>query len=126
MTTVPWFRSTIGLVNKIDPSRHQYSEKDGVSELAEAVNIVFDETGSISRRLGYTITSVISESHSLYCEDSIALFVTGDALCLLAEDMSYAPLRNVTRGARMSYAQIGDAVYYMNGAERGYVQDDIS
>lgn len=126
MTTAPWFRATIGLVNKVDPGRHKYSERDGVSELAEAVNVVFDDTGDISRRLGYATTAITSACHSLFCDDGICLFVTGDALCLLGEDMTYRELRNVTLGARMSYAQLGDVVYYMNGREKGFVSNGSS
>jgi hypothetical protein len=121
MATVPWFKATLGLYNKADPGRHQYSEKTGVTDLAEAYNVVYGDTGDISRRLGFTATDITTECHSLFCEDGVCLFVTGDALCILDGALAFARLRNVSVGARMSYAQIADSVFYMNGRESGIV-----
>lgn len=126
MATIPWFKQTVGLNDKIDPGRLVYTEKDGVLELAEAYNVDIGESGDISRRLGYTTTAVTASSHSLFCDGGVCLFVTGGALCVLAEDMSYTPIRNVTTGVRMSYCQMGDVTYYMNGSERGVVKNGSS
>jgi len=53
-------------------------------------------------------------------------FVHGGALATLESDYSYSNIRNVTVGARVSYAQVGDKVFYCNGYEKGYVQDRTS
>jgi len=126
MASVAWYKKSQGLANKFDPARVEYSEKDGVKFLSEAYNVDIGETGDVSRRLGYAATDVDTAAHSLWCDDGICLFVTDDALCVLNEDMTYSKIRNVARDARMSYAQLGNLVYYMNGKELGGVRGGAS
>ena len=126
MASVPWYKRSLGLANKFDPGRIEYTEKEGVRFLAEAYNVDIGETGDVARRMGYAATAVTAACHSLWCEDGICLFVTGDALCILHEDMSYTALRNVTIGAKMQYAQLGSTVFYTNGSELGGVTDNRS
>lgn len=125
-TPLVWLRSSRGLNNKVDPVRVAYDPSVGVTDLTEAVNIVHDYTGAISRRLGYTATDITSECHSLFCEGGECLFVTGNALCVLANDFRYTPIRNVTVGANVSYAQVGEKIYYVNGHEKGFVMNSLS
>jgi len=114
------FSGTTGLNTKIDPVRLKYEPETGVQELAVAYNVDIDDTGRLSRRKGFTERVAIN-SHSIFCEGGMCLFVTGDALSILYVDYTYAALRNVTVGARMRYAQVNDYIYYCNGRETGIV-----
>jgi hypothetical protein len=72
------------------------------------------------------VRKVAGDFHSFFCEGGTALVVNGDALCVVYPDFSLKPLRNVTAGASMEYAQVDDAIYYCNGIETGKVQDELS
>ena len=111
---------------KYDHSRIPYDPERGVVELSESLNVNHDYTGSLSRRLGYAATDITQACHSLFWEGGECLFVTGDALCILGKDMTYRAIRNVTSGARLSYAQIGDATVYVNGSQKGVVKNGAS
>jgi len=115
------YRATSGLNTKKDPSRLASNAGKELVELAAAVNIDISDSGRISRRKGFSKSR--SEAwHSLYQAHGLTLGVTGDALSIIESDLSYTPLRNVTRDARMSYAAPGDGfVYYANGMETGRV-----
>ena len=120
------FTGSTGLNMVIDPVRHVYSPETGVVEFAVSKNVVFDYTGKPSLRKGWKYTDVTGSCHSLYCDGGVCLFVRADALNVLNEDYSVKPLRNVSVGARMSYVQVGDKVYYANGREIGFVRDKVS
>lgn len=126
MAIIPLFKVSHGLNNKIDSARLAYSPQQGVIELSEGYNVDVGDAGDVSRRLGYSATDITTECHSLFWDGGVCLFVTGDALTVLSADFVGTPIRNVTRGARMMYAQIADTTYYMNGFECGYVQNERS
>jgi hypothetical protein len=120
------FTGSSGLDTETDPVRHKYSETEGVRELSIAKNIDFDLTGRPSNRKGRKSTTVSGNCHSLFSHGNISLFVTEDALTLLSPSFSTKALRNVTIGARMSYAPVGNKVYYANGREIGFIRDTVS
>jgi len=120
------FTETAGLNTSVDPVRHKYSDEAGVTELAVAENVDVDDTGRPGTRKGWLYTVITSTTHSMFCEGGAWLCVIGDALTLVAEDLSTKALRNVTVGARMSYVQIEDRIYYANGREIGFVRDGVS
>ncbi len=120
------FTGSSGLNMEVDPVRHKYDPEKGVNELALVKNVDFDYTGRPSNRKGWQYTAVTGNCHSLFSDGGVCLFVTGNVLTLLARDLSTVPLRNVTVGARMSYAQVGVKVYYANGREIGFVRDNVS
>ncbi len=126
MAGVLWFRGSRGLNNRIDPLRVEFNPETGIQDLSVAYNVVHDYTGRISRRKGWEVTDIVSSCHSLFSIGPTALFVTGDALCLLGLDFTYSPLRNVATGARMDYARVGPRVYYANGHQTGMVIDGKS
>lgn len=126
MPKVLWFKESYGLSIKHDASRLPYDEQRGVLELSESLNVNHDYTGALSRRLGYSATDIEQACHSLFWEGGECLFVTGDALCILAKDLTYKAIRVVTPGARVSYAQIGDATVYVNGTQKGVVKNGAS
>jgi len=124
------FKSTTGINNKIDPVRLRFDYRTGVSDLAAGVNIDVDDTGRPSRRFGYTATARTESWHSLFSCGSYALGITGNALAVIEADMSRTNLRNVTTGARMSFARDTDGeqdvIYYANGYETGRVINKLS
>ena len=126
MPKAVWFKESFGLNTKYDHSRIPYDSERGVLELSESLNVNHDYTGSLTRRLGYAATDITQPCHSLFWEGGECLFVTGDALCILAKDLSYKSIRNVAPGARLSYAQIGDATIYVNGSQKGVVKNGAS
>jgi len=114
-----------GLNTKDDPVRLPYNEETGVQDLAVAFNVDVEDTGRVSRRKGFT-NRIDANCHSLFAEENICLFVTGDALCWMYPDYGYAGLRNVTIGAKMRYCRVDDAVYYLNGYEIGKAISAVS
>lgn len=119
------FKGALGINNKIDPVRVKYNPETGVQELASAVNVDIDSTGRISRRKGYTLKLALA-SHSLFSCGNYCLFVSGDALRVLEPNYTSNPIRNVTRGAKVSYVKIKDDTYYANGYQKGIVRDKVS
>lgn len=126
MKTVPVLRGSSGLNNKADPVRLRYDNETGIQELAVAKDVDIGDTGRISRRKGYLQVLSLSDCHSIYNAGSYCVFVHSDALAILEKDYSYTNIRNVTVGARVSYAQVEDKVYYCNGYENGYVENRVS
>jgi hypothetical protein len=126
MDSVPVLRGSSGLNNKFDPVKLRYDSETGIQELAVAKDVDIEDSGRISRRKGYSQVLSLSDCHSIYNAGSYCIFVHGDALATLESDYSYSNIRNVTVGARVSYAQVGDKVFYCNGYEKGYVQDRTS
>lgn len=115
-----------GLNNAIDPHRHYFDDKVGLKEMAAAVNVDVDSRMRVSRRKGYTNVLIAVGAHSLFSVGQYALYVAGNALTVMEKDYSTTPIRNVSVGARMSYANTGDKVYYANGFETGYVSNRLS
>lgn len=58
MATAPVFRGALGLNNVVEPHRLKYRE-DGFCELAEAVNVIIDDSGSVKRRFGIVTAAQI-------------------------------------------------------------------
>jgi hypothetical protein len=123
--TIKVLKATKGLNTKLDPTRIRYTMNTGVQELAVAVNVDIDDTGRLSRRKGFT-RRLTGDYHSLFSHKETALCVTGDALSVLNADWTTTPIRNVTRGATVSYCPVDDKIYYVNGYEIGFVQNKRS
>jgi len=119
------FKGSTGLNMKIDPARLSFNPETGITDLAAAYNIDYDYTGRITRRKGYNQKIAVS-AHSLFCERD-AFFVTGTSLCLLYQDLSgYREIATVTEGARVSYAQVADMTFWVNGFEKGVIQNGVN
>ena len=124
--TAVWFKGSNGLNDKVDPFRLRFDKEAGVSDLAIAYNVVHDRTGGISRRLGFSSAVVEGNCHSLFFEGGECLFVKDTSLCVLAGDFSYKVLKTVAAGKKMSYAQIGDRIFFSNGDEIGFVRGGVA
>jgi len=117
------FRASTGLNQKVDPSRVKFDGQTGVQDLTVAYNVDHDQTGRINRRKGYAVTARTEAVHSLWCDGGPCLFVTGTSLCLLGADMSYTALATVTSGATVDYEQVEEKAYWVNGYEKGIVEN---
>ena len=118
------FRASSGLNVVVDPARLTFDPDTGVSALSAAYNITHDQTGRPSRRKGYDDTAITESCHSVFCEGGEALAAIGTSLCLIAPDLSgYRVLATITDGARVSYAQVDDTIFWVNGFEKGYVRN---
>lgn len=123
-------KGALGLNNKIDPIRHQYNPETGVGFLAEAVNCDIDDSGMISRRSGQIELSDMP-SQSVFCNGGDC-FVMQDrasdsAIYQVGTDFSLTGVRSsMTKGARVSFCQIGQKTYYTNGFQNGVIANGIS
>ena len=116
------FKASAGLNMKIDPARLTFAPDTGIVDLAAAYNVDHDYSGRISRRKGYDQKLDVS-AHSLF-SGADTFFVTGTSLCLLYKDMSdYREIATVTEGAKVSYAQVGNMTFWVNGHEKGQIQN---
>ena len=124
---IPIFRASTGLNVKVDPVRIPYDPQTGISDLQATMNIDHDPTGRPSRRKGYDDTPIVGGCHSLFCQGGDALMVVGTDLCILYPDLtSYFVLATVTEGAMVSYAQLVDTTFWMNGFEKGFVRHGVN
>jgi len=127
MKPVTLLKGTVGLNNIFDPLRIKDNYKSDMCELAEAYNVDIDSSGRVSRRKGWTITSITEDCHSIFCDGGDCLFVSGGSLYRLNKDYSRTGIRSgLSSGRRMSYCQVASDIYYTNGCENGYVRGDIS
>ena len=121
-----WMKRCRGLNNRIDPVRLEYDPETGVQWLTEGWNVDLDGSGRVSRRKGWEQTGIAVPCHSIFSYGDTCLFVSNGQLCRLGTDLNYSTLRVVTPDARMTYAPVGDVIYFMNGLERGYVRNGVA
>lgn len=100
MARKPIFIAARGLNNAIEPHRLTYAE-DGSCDLAESVNVIIDDSGSIMRRFGI-IEKYGSPAHSLWSKNEYCFFVSAGNL-----------MRYLTSGSTVQVlAGVGDATMY--------------
>lgn len=125
------FRGVTGLNNRFDPMRHRFNPDTGMGELEEAVNVDIDDSGMISRRLGQVEISAGSFLNA-FCDKGDCFIVQDrtidSALFILDPDMvSLTGIRSgMTKGAMVSFCQVGEKTYYMNGYQAGVIDSGIS
>lgn len=116
-----------GLNTVVDPVRIEYDWREGISDLAVAVNVTITQGNRINRRKGKTLRLSASGAHSLFCDGGECVFVRDSSLYLLGSDsVSSRLLRSLTSNAKMSYAQVGNKIYFTNNADLGYVEEGIA
>lgn len=130
------FRGSTGLNTVADPARIPIS-KNGINDVAEAVNVDIDQYYRISRRKGYSFVQA-GKFHSLYCDiengySNNECFVVkttagvGDTLYQVGNDGSLTLIKSgLADGQRLSYAAYSDRTYYANGVDKGFVVDGIN
>src|SRR3990167_1127833 len=107
-----------GLRNNVDP------EAFAPGDLATALNVDIDDSLGISRRKGFSapVTSAIDRDR--WASGPICLGVGSNALKLVNPDWTTKTLRSgLSSGQTLSYAVVGDRVFYANGTELGCVQN---
>ena len=121
------YKRTEGLNNVAAPIRLPFNADTGIVDLTEAYNVDIDRSGRLSRVKGITATGRTEDSNSIFCEGGECLYISGTALYRLNADYSRTGIRSsLTANKKMYYAQVGNRIYYSNGAERGYVVDGVS
>ncbi len=121
----------LGMRNDVDPARLKYDQDTGAIELAEAVNIDIDDTGRGSRRKGQALISS-GEFLTAFCDGGDCFTVqdrTSDsAIMRLSSDMTtLSGVRSgLTKGAMMSFCQVGAKTYYANGYQNGFIDGGVS
>lgn len=115
------FEKFLGLRNTVG------EESFEPGDLSIALNVDQTDAFRIRRRKGFEVTAVAVPSQSLWSDGVIALSVQGTNLVQIMPDLTARVVRSgLTAGARMSYASIGQRVFYSNGVESGVFQDGSS
>jgi hypothetical protein len=96
--------------------------------LREARNVEIDNTFMLSSRKGSTLRLSGVDIHSGWSNGKVAFFVDGTVLYKLNWNgtaySSTALLTGLSRGTRMSYAEVNNRVYMTNGTYIGYYSNE--
>lgn len=96
-------------------------------DLVIGTNVDIDDALNIQRRSGYGAPVVAGVDRDLWASGSVCLAVGSNALKQIMPDYSTIILRSgLAAGQPLSYAAVGDRVFYANGAETGCVQNSTS
>ncbi|MCR4338514.1 MAG: hypothetical protein NUW01_01360 [Gemmatimonadaceae bacterium] len=107
-----------GLRNNVSP------ESFSRGDLVTALNVDLDDAGGISRRKGYSAPVAASVDRSLWASGPVCLGVGSNALKLVYPDYTTKTLMSgLTASRALSYAAVGDRVFWSNGVELGCVQN---
>ena len=107
-----------GLRNNVSPE--SFSRED----LVTALNIDISDDLGISRRKGFSAPVTASVDRDLWASGSVCLGVGSNALKQVHPDYTVTTLRSgLTASRPLSYAVVGDRVFWSNGAELGCVQN---
>ena len=107
-----------GLRNTV--SAESFSKED----LVTALNVDISDDLGISRRKGFSAPVTAVVDRDLWAAGSLCLGVGSNALKLVNPDWTTITLRSgLTASKSLSYAIVGDRVFYANGVELGCVQN---
>ena len=123
MAKAPVFRGALGLNNVVEPHRLKYRE-DGFCELAEAVNVIIDDSGSVKRRFGI-VNLFDGPAHSLWSWGPYCFFVSEGKLYRRTEAGSNVLVHGACGDAPMHFEEFGGKVYCSNGTFRAVLYDSI-
>ena len=116
MAVAKVFSATSGINNVIEPHRLKYGE-DGGCPLAEAVNVVVDDSGSVKRRYGI-IQKVAGACHSLWAKGEYCFYISGGKLYRLMASGSSVLVDDTCGDSPMFWAEFAGRVYCNNGVFR--------
>lgn len=95
--------------------------------LQQANNVIIDNTYAIASRGGYTTSGITgTDIHSLWSDGYTALFVDGSSMYKMNYPVT-APIlmrTGLQPHALMSYSPFVSKIYYSNGYQIGYLQND--
>jgi len=103
------------------------AERFDLADLELAVNVDIDNSGRVSRRGGRTLISATA-THSLWTSTSglLGLYVQGSTLYRMGTNYAGTAIATgLTIGLRMWYTQVGDRVYFGNGAQTGIYENGV-
>ena len=123
MPAITVFSSSNGINVKTDPVRISSDLNSGVTDLAFAVNIDHDQTGRISRRKGFSATSITAPCYSLWGDGDIALYGSTGFLWVIDESMVPKKVATLKHGGPISYVKAFSKIFWVNGIDKGYVSD---
>ena len=114
MVMLPWFKKSTGLNNVRDGRRAEWTEKDGMTVLEKAFNVVHDSSGRVSRRKGRRVIGTATNVGSLFRWKEVIYGVVGSKLCSIGVDGVYVELADVDPDYPLAFAGVGDSVYFSN------------
>lgn len=120
MANINVFTTATGINNKIDPVRIRF--KDGISDLAKAINVDIDPSGRITRRAGYQLRAS-GNYNSLYKYKDFMYVVKNNYLGMLHNDYSFTPIVKIQNTEKISYIDIENTLYFANGFQNGKIID---
>ena len=121
MATAPVFRGALGLNNVVEPHRLKYRE-DGFCELAEAVNVIIDDSGSVKRRFGI-VNIFDGPAHSLWAWGPYCFFVSEGKLYRRMPNGTNVLVHGSCGDSPMYFEEFGGKVYCSNGTFRAVLHD---
>lgn len=99
------------------------SESFEAGDLEVATNVDITDALRIRRRKGYSAALSSGNYHSLWASGKLGLVVSGTVLYRILPDYTLVAVRTgLTAGLRMSYAIMGDRVFYSNTVQTGIFQ----
>ena len=114
-------------INNVDPPERLKNDSEG-SELRAAVNVDIDKTGRVSRRDGYVKRYAGTNTHSLWSNGRVTLFVEDGTLKSLdTETWQATAIRTgMTRFGKVAYQDVFGDVYYTDGNQTGvYTREGV-
>jgi len=107
------FVVTSGLNNVLEPHLLRYGD-DGGCPLAEAVNVIVDDAGSIKRRKGI-IELFNGPCHSLWANGDYCFFVSEGKLYRYLRDGSIVLVNGSCGDSQMFFSMFAEKIYCSNG-----------
>jgi hypothetical protein len=112
-------------VNNVDSATRLFPSvinNEYVYPLQRAMNVDIDNSYMISSRSGRTSIKTGTDIHSMWSDNITCLYVDGSYLYSLDSIYTATSLRSdLNLGARMSYCNFNDRIYYTNGYQIGYI-----
>lgn len=115
-------RDFIGVDNVNTPT------KADQGALQTADNVVVTSNGRIRRRDGYATRLKSGSMHSVYGDNDICLYCSGNDLVRLHSDLSSITVlrSDITPDVRMAYLSLNNRIYYSNGIETGVIDNYVN
>lgn len=90
-------------------------------ELVQAVDVDLDHTGRATTRKGYRKIRT-GNIHSAWCKGGLCLFVDGQELYRLHDDLSATKLADLQTDRPIDFEDVNGTVVFSNGVDLGFVE----
>lgn len=118
------FNGVKGLANKHDPTRVIPIEDDGLVGLAEAWNVMIDDTGAAFTRPPLESIDV-GEWHSLFSCGDYAVGVRDGFLMVIEEDGTVVVIDGPGYNHRLSWVEVNGEFYFTSLSRQGIVSNKV-